>query len=265
MKYDRDILIERLKQLQRDNKKLVKQGLAQNDISTNIKMGDKLGVNEKTIRNWLNGSEKGTDIPVQYLIELADLFGCDIDYLIGSIKEKTRISADIVAETGLSEEAVNILCELKKEGIKIPGEIISDLIISIVTGSGSGTFLIQSILDYKNCVNDILQFESKNNYDLILEAYNNAFDNAFDELGIIYNPNIYYDLETSTELLYKFDQVLFFCFAEKIKDLKFENNDIKDLFNEVKHYLRITENDYKGYLTNKIQANIVSFLNDYLN
>lgn len=46
---------------------------------SNDSLAEKLGVARKTLYNWM---EKG-NIPVSALIQMADLFGCTIDYLLG--------------------------------------------------------------------------------------------------------------------------------------------------------------------------------------
>ena len=46
---------------------------------SNDSLAAKLGVTRKTLYNWM---DKG-NIPVSALIQMADLFGCSIDYLLG--------------------------------------------------------------------------------------------------------------------------------------------------------------------------------------
>lgn len=46
---------------------------------SNDTLAEKLGVTRKTLYNWM---EKG-NIPVSALIQMADLFECSIDYLLG--------------------------------------------------------------------------------------------------------------------------------------------------------------------------------------
>ena len=66
---------------------------------------------EKTLRDWEKGN---TNISVDGLIELSNLFGCDVNYLIGTYDYRTKESEDICKTTGLSEEAVKVLVKLKK-------------------------------------------------------------------------------------------------------------------------------------------------------
>lgn len=46
-----------------------------------------LGVTRKTLYNWIS---KG-DIPQGKLLQMADLFGCSVDYLLGQQKRKETI------------------------------------------------------------------------------------------------------------------------------------------------------------------------------
>ena len=46
---------------------------------SNDRLAESLGVSRKTLYNWLT---KG-NIPLSALIDMADLFGCTIDYLLG--------------------------------------------------------------------------------------------------------------------------------------------------------------------------------------
>ncbi len=49
-------------------------GITKGDLSA------KLGISQKTLGNWQNGK---TDIPCSKIIELATMFNCTTDYLLG--------------------------------------------------------------------------------------------------------------------------------------------------------------------------------------
>lgn len=51
---------------------------ARNGLS-NDALAEKLGVTRKTLYNWVTNG----NIPVSKLVQLADLFECSIDYLLG--------------------------------------------------------------------------------------------------------------------------------------------------------------------------------------
>ena len=61
---------------------------------------------EKTVRDWEKGNTK---IPTEGLIKLAEIFECDINYLIGKYEHRTKEATDICKATGLSEVATNTL------------------------------------------------------------------------------------------------------------------------------------------------------------
>lgn len=60
---------------------------------------------EQTISKW----HKGTKPSIENLLDICNVCGCDIDYLLDKNKCMTRQITDIQKETGLSEEACNIL------------------------------------------------------------------------------------------------------------------------------------------------------------
>lgn len=71
------------------------------------KVAEKCGVEQyQTVSKW----EKACTLPsLKSLLDLCDLFHCDIGYLIGEHEDLTRKATDIRAEIGLSESAINRL------------------------------------------------------------------------------------------------------------------------------------------------------------
>lgn len=61
-----------------------------------------------TLRNWHQGKGNPT---LEKLIRICDLLECDVDYLLGRIKDSTHTIKFIREETGLSENAINVLKE----------------------------------------------------------------------------------------------------------------------------------------------------------
>ncbi|MCD8192738.1 MAG: helix-turn-helix domain-containing protein [Oscillospiraceae bacterium] len=60
----------------------------------------------KTWRSW----ERGEALPdVQTFARMSDLFDCDVGYLLADYDERTHVSADVVASTGLSSGGVERL------------------------------------------------------------------------------------------------------------------------------------------------------------
>ena len=71
--------------------------------------------------------EKGDAIPLlSDLVELCNIFNCDLGYLIGEHATKRHINANICEVTGLSEKAIEVLksCQGTSEWIKIVSLLI---------------------------------------------------------------------------------------------------------------------------------------------
>lgn len=45
-----------------------------------VKLAEELGVSYATLKNWMRGT---TDIPVSKVVEMAQMFNCSTDYLLG--------------------------------------------------------------------------------------------------------------------------------------------------------------------------------------
>lgn len=68
-------------------------------------------VTRQTISKW----EKGQCMPpLDVMLGLCNKYGCELGYLLCEYDTKTKLALDISEETGLSEEAINHLLELKK-------------------------------------------------------------------------------------------------------------------------------------------------------
>lgn len=79
---------------------------------TQEELADRLGVSLKTVMNW----EQGQAIPsVETLMDLADIYDCDLDYLTGRIDQRTHDLQFIHDQTGLSEKAIEKLQSLVTE------------------------------------------------------------------------------------------------------------------------------------------------------
>lgn len=73
---------------------------------TQAQLADKLNVHIKTIQNWEQGIAEPT---LGTLIELAQFYDCDLDYLTGRIDCTTHDLQFIHEQTGLSEQAITKL------------------------------------------------------------------------------------------------------------------------------------------------------------
>lgn len=62
------------------------------------------------LRKW----EKGEAMPsLKQLCQMAEIFDCDVSYLLGDIDERRHVTADVCRVTGLSERAVGRLVAVK--------------------------------------------------------------------------------------------------------------------------------------------------------
>lgn len=73
-----------------------------------IKNHNYRGFTRQTISKWERGLEMP---PLDILCSLCELFECELGYLLCEYDCKTRSSTDIHNETGLSEDAINVLKE----------------------------------------------------------------------------------------------------------------------------------------------------------
>lgn len=81
-----------------------------------------LGYTRKTINSW----EKGKTFPqLSDLLNMCNLFDCDLGYLLCEYDCKTRENTDIVNATGLSESTVNIIKFMDQQS-KLPANDIFD-------------------------------------------------------------------------------------------------------------------------------------------
>lgn len=97
------IIVDFSKRLRKERKRLK---------MTQKQLADEIGVDIKTIGNW----EQCNTLPKKLddALALCNLFECDIDYLFGQQKEKTKAATDICEATGLKPEAVKCLLDKGK-------------------------------------------------------------------------------------------------------------------------------------------------------
>lgn len=86
--------------------------ISKGELLSKIFMSEK---SHKTVTAWENG-ERLPDL--ESLARMADLFCCDIGYLLCDYDERTRDLADVCAVTGLCPGAVNAICYMTKNGKK---------------------------------------------------------------------------------------------------------------------------------------------------
>lgn len=91
-------------------RKRLKEGRTYAGFKTQEALADEMGVTRSSIAKWENGVNLP---PLNTLLSLCNSLKCDIGYLFGEHKEHRRVAADICAETGLTEEAVETLMAIR--------------------------------------------------------------------------------------------------------------------------------------------------------
>lgn len=250
MGYDRNILIERINQLKKENRARVKAGEPVQDLSTNQKLSEIFKVSEKTIRNWLNKNPKNKiDMSIDDLVEFSELFECDINYLLGNIEEKTQIETDICNATGLSAGATNWLVEteiIKNRDFKnkydsdlsLKKKILSDLITTDQTPLGSCADLVS--IKHLN-----KEIENKPYFKEAIISYNSAIKETEHIL----------DSEERKHTLFK-------RFCDKMSIYK-EYEKPQMIFIEIKLYVDHTKDDFIKRYEFDIYKDLMNFLNKY--
>ena len=153
------------------------------NIGTIIKKERKeLGMNQESLAAALNISarqtiakwENGTVIPqLEDMLNMCNLFGFELGYLLGEYELKTRVATDIHEQTGLSPEAIEYLEYAHSEASRIPEDnydsnpAVYDIIVRTIN------FLLES-----EC-----------------NTLNNKYDNLLDSIAryLYGNFNYYYD------------------------------------------------------------------------
>ena len=91
---------------------------------TQEELAKKIGVSTKTIMNWEQKVKANTLPTLGTLLQLAELYDCDLDYLTGRIDCKTHDLQFIHDQTGLSEKAIGKIQKLHSGQIDFLNQII---------------------------------------------------------------------------------------------------------------------------------------------
>ncbi len=86
---------------------------SQNALAEYLNQNNYRSYTRQTISKWEHGLEMP---PLDVLITLCDLFNCELGYLLCEYDCKTREKTDIHKMTGLSEAAIDILCNWNNIG-----------------------------------------------------------------------------------------------------------------------------------------------------
>ena len=175
MKYDKKIIGSRIKKACRDRKAEVGKKLTQE------KLAEIIHYDRVTVNSWANGRDL---VPFDILLRMcdSDIFNCELGYLLGEHEGKTRAATDIVKETSLTEEAVEILQKYKNSASNresypaskflYPDEFIPALISYMLT-SDDFKRLVDRICSQNRKTLDYA-FMKKKKKEIITEAYKSA-------------------------------------------------------------------------------------------
>lgn len=259
MEYNKREIVNRIRGLIKENKERYKIEKDDNIPRTQSALSEALGISEKSFRNYVptvENLEKGHDIPLEYIIKLAEIFDCEVGYIIGEFPLKKRSSSDINALTGLSEAAIEKLERYLKAGFDFNSDIINDLINSNIP-------LLNKIAEYKYFTQDLRKFENNKHFRELINAYNKAEDEAFETLDI----KLPEDDSVDIDLLYKIDHSIFVIFSKELKKAivgeDFSNKDIKQLFNDTRYYIKATDEEKSEVMKYDISKLLNIFLDDY--
>lgn len=236
MEYNREIVIDRIRALIKDSKKAHKEGKTNTPPHTQEALANVLGLSTTQVKNYLSKSSRGQNIPLDNLLKIADIYGCEIGYLFGEFDQPTRAAADITKETGLDPRAVSILSQRKN----IPAFI--DLINRIINDSyptqNKGAFPVNKICGYMIQIEEEKRAKESPLFSVIKELLQNEYPLRVSGLTEI--------LQTEYPLIYK-------ALKESGRDIS-----IKE-FNSISRAIKFEENE-KRNMRIEIQGLFFEFL-----
>lgn len=184
--------------------KLIKQEREKKGM-TQTQLASKLFVTNKQISNY----ERGKPIPpLDKMLDLCDVFGCELGYLLGEEKyqNETQIKTAVCNSTGLSIESVQSILNLVTD--KWNGDINIQMLNRLFTASLLQKFLadlsiVDSILEKLNSIDKSL--EVKYGDDVVKEAWD-----AYQNQHVDYQHDMDYQNEHPElfRIMFEIDQVL---------------------------------------------------------
>lgn len=140
---------------------------------TQKQLSEQFGTSEKTIKNW----EQGKSSPsVPALIELADFYKCDLDYLTGRIDSRTHDLKFISEYTGLPETTIDQIQGLSET---------ETMILSGIINHPNLKKILQTIADLT--AYGQLDYDEKHAYSFAIESLTKQFDQE-NLIEYIYDP-----------------------------------------------------------------------------
>ena len=108
MKYNFIKIGERLRNLRKNN------GYSQDKLIEILDTNYSLHIGRNTLSNIENGCQKADNFNISLLLALADLYNCDVGYLLDEYHNITGRNTDIQAATGLNDNSIKTLESLQE-------------------------------------------------------------------------------------------------------------------------------------------------------
>lgn len=147
MKYNFIKIGDRLRDLRENN------GYSQDKLIEILDTNYSLHIGRNTLSNIENGCQKADNLKVSLLLALADLYNCDVGYLLCEYDNITGRNTDIQAVTGLNDDSIKTLESLQQT------DIIDNSITTVPPKKWeklqNGTYTQQDILDLINCTGGV--------------------------------------------------------------------------------------------------------------
>lgn len=150
-------------------------------------------MNPDRLKSWEYGVNP---VPLEWFPVLCNALNCDIGYLFGEYPEKTRISADIVSEFGLTKKSVSVLRTVRKYSQTdwlidafnslVSSENFIDLLLYIVkygTAGAESAELVGRNMPEKYALKDVYQMKIFDIMGSILTSIPSAFEHRKDDRG----------------------------------------------------------------------------------
>ena len=209
MKYDSNVFAARIREV-RNQYRNKEQGItkppSQDSFGCALKdfPKDANGFGRDTIGAWEDPNNDRWP-PVDVLLKMCEMHNCEMGYLLGEYDQPTRILTDIHNETGLSNEAIDLLkgyrssqaqdhdnYPLLAEG---PGALIPDLVSFILTCKdnshpySSNIFAKVVRIRYREKINQVY---GDNIPPIVYNICHKVYENVYNALGEVSHKN--YDL-----------------------------------------------------------------------
>lgn len=251
MEYNRDVVIDKINDLKRKSGKW-----GSGKRITNKVIAKHLGMSERQISDYLqkrpdyiSETDGGyPDFPLKCLVELSNLFKCDINYLLDKdMTCKTKESTDICKVTGLSEEAVNDLANGNPFTKPYRQELASEFILFLDQYGSFAWHMLNYFIEKKRSD----QYKDSKWFKPIVDIYE-SIDIAYpDSTDILYYENFL------NENIKGIQHVLREA-GKTEEEMHIIARETDGFFNKYFRFMAL-----KNYILSDIQNEIVRFLDDY--